>query len=226
MSVYKHTVEKTIYFVRHGRSVGNDEQAFQGLDSPLSKEGKAQANLVAGRLAKIPFDTLISSPLLRARDTAQIIAEASGKTPEYSKLFVERFKPSRVSDRPHTDKEAHALWEEWEKSLYTSGLRVEDGENFDDQIARADAALEFLRARPEKSIVVVSHGYFLRTIVARVLLGETLTQENFQAFQSHITMDNTGITALRFEDAYKKAPAWHLWVHNDHSHCEKCAESR
>ena len=37
--------------------------------------------------------------------------------------------------------------------------------------------------RAESSIVVVTHGYFLRTIVARVLLGPALSGEAFQHFQ-------------------------------------------
>jgi broad specificity phosphatase PhoE len=56
------------------------------------------------------------------------------------------------------------VWRAWTQSLSTPGMRVEDGENYDDLLTRADAALALLHDRAESSIVVVTHGYFLRTI--------------------------------------------------------------
>jgi len=208
---------KVVYFVRHGQSEGNISRVYQGLDSPLSPEGKQQAGTVADRIAKISFDSLISSPQPRTRETAETIRERTGKVPEYSDLFVERIKPTLLNGRSQDDEEAHALAKDWSKSLYTSGYRVEDGENFDDIIARADKALEFLAQRPEKTMVVITHGYFLRTILARVLLGDSLTEENFRNFYRHSLTENTGISVIRYRE-YEQKDTWHLWIYNDHAH--------
>jgi len=64
-------------FLRHGESVGNAEDRFQGQsDFPLTERGQAQAVALAERWQGegITFDLCISSPLLRARQTAEIVA--------------------------------------------------------------------------------------------------------------------------------------------------------
>ncbi len=214
----KDNTQKIIYFVRHGQSEANISLSFQMLSSPLTELGKNQAKLIAERIANISFDTLISSPLTRAKQTALTISEVTHKVPEYSDLFVERVKPSSLYGKSHADMEASKISQAWDRSLYTSGERVEDGENFDDLIARADQALEFLKNRPEKTMVVVTHGYFLRTLVARVLLGVSLTEMNFKVFQANVTMENTGLSAIKFAKGSEKDCRWRLWVYNDHAH--------
>ncbi len=67
-----------ITFLRHGESVGNAEERFQGhADFPLTEKGLAQARALNARWQKLglTFDQVFSSPLLRARQTAEIIAE-------------------------------------------------------------------------------------------------------------------------------------------------------
>jgi len=210
--------EKTVYFVRHGESEDNVAPVFQSLGSPLSTAGKMQAEKIADRASRLSFETLISSPLQRAKETAEAISHTTGKAIEFSELFVERIKPSYTYGKSYKDEKANQLWLEWEKSLYTPGLKVEDGENFDDLVTRVDNALNFLTERPEASLLVVTHGYFLRTIVARALLGNLLTGEIFKKFQSSVGMENTGLTVLRYKKSYEGELEWRLWIYNDHAH--------
>lgn len=211
------TKEKIVYFVRHGESVGNTSPAFQPLGSPLTVKGQQQAKLIAQRIANISFEALIASPLSRAKETAEEIAKLTDKKPEFSDFFVERVKPTSIIGKSHDDQEAKELWEKWQKSLFTPGLRVEDGENFDDLIARADKALNFLKSRQEKTIVVVTHGYFLRTIIIRVVLGNTLTPENFFNFHARVQTENTGLSIIKYGQTWEEY-AWQLWIYNDHAH--------
>jgi probable phosphoglycerate mutase len=76
-----------LLLVRHGESTWNVEGRYQGrLDPPLSPRGREQAQALAARLyrqqlARVDKNRLtgiVSSPLLRVRDTAQICAEAIG----------------------------------------------------------------------------------------------------------------------------------------------------
>ena len=210
--------KKIVYFVRHGQSEDNIAPVFQATDSPLSIKGREQAKSIADRVSKLSFDILISSPLQRAKQTAEFISGATGKQPEFSDLFIERVKPTDVNGKSYEDKAASRLWRKWEKSLYTPGMRVADGENYDDLILRADKALALLKIRPERSIVVVTHGYFLRTIVARVILGDLLTGESFKGFQRVVSMENTGLTVLGYQPAFEEEPCWRLWIYNDHVH--------
>lgn len=209
---------KVVYFVRHGQSEDNAAPVFQAAESPLSELGKKQAEKIAHRISKIDFETLISSPLRRAKETTAEITRMTGKEAEFSNLFEERQKPRSLYGKPQADAVAKKLWDTWEKSLYTPGLRIEDGENYDDLVARADKALNFLAERREKSLVVVTHGYFLRTMIARVILGETLTAPAFEMFQSRVTMENTGLSALKFKRNNKGELIWRLWIYNDHAH--------
>jgi len=77
--------------VRHGETAWNAEGRIQGhLDSPLNEEGLAQALLVGERLGHEPFDHLYCSDLGRALETAQPIAERSGKPPVTTPQLRER----------------------------------------------------------------------------------------------------------------------------------------
>ena len=64
-----------LYCVRHGESVHNAEGRIQGqLDVPLSDFGRRQGEAIAEALAALPIDAIYASPLLRALETAQIVA--------------------------------------------------------------------------------------------------------------------------------------------------------
>jgi probable phosphoglycerate mutase len=85
-----------LYFVRHGESQANIDEIFAGPDyyAPLTDNGRNQATQAALRLKvdSIMFDTIIASPIERARDTAIIIAEGIGFNVDdirYDKRLVE-----------------------------------------------------------------------------------------------------------------------------------------
>jgi 2,3-bisphosphoglycerate-dependent phosphoglycerate mutase len=66
-----------ITFLRHGESVGNVEDRFQGhADFPLTDKGRLQAQALAARWQGegVTFDRCVASPLLRACQTAEIIS--------------------------------------------------------------------------------------------------------------------------------------------------------
>jgi probable phosphoglycerate mutase len=77
--------------VRHGETAWNAQGRIQGhLDSPLNEEGMAQALLVAERLAPEPFDHFYVSDLGRARQTAQPVADRTGRQPILTPRVRER----------------------------------------------------------------------------------------------------------------------------------------
>jgi broad specificity phosphatase PhoE len=66
--------------LRHGATDWNRQGLFQGrTDIPLSDDGIAQAHAAARCLLSVPLDHIVSSPLIRAVKTAEIIAAASSK---------------------------------------------------------------------------------------------------------------------------------------------------
>src|SRR4029450_6066279 len=76
------TFTHTLYLIRHGAYVA-DRNADPDLGPGLTALGIAQARLVAGRLngAGIQFDSMTSSPLQRARDTAAVVHETLSSVP-------------------------------------------------------------------------------------------------------------------------------------------------
>jgi len=211
--------KKTVYFVRHGQSTHNARPVFQGADSRLSELGCRQAEAVASRLAGVPFEALISSPLPRARQTAEAIAAKTGHEIVMSDLFVERAKPSALAGRPYAEESARQLYDDYIQTMYQPGRRVSDAENYDDITKRADKALDYLLTRPEATLAVVTHGWFLRVIIARVLLDSRLTGALLKRFEKRISAGNAAITILTYQDAYAEDFAWRLRTLNDCAHC-------
>src|SRR5438034_159874 len=63
----------TIYIVRHGQSEANAQDLY-GLDLDLTEKGRQQIKQLTQALQNVKFDAIFSSPLIRAKQTAEIIA--------------------------------------------------------------------------------------------------------------------------------------------------------
>src|SRR4030066_2591894 len=82
-----------ITLLRHGQSQGNFEGRHQGqADFPLTDLGRQQTNALVDRwkAEKKEIDLIISSPLMRARETAEIIATVLGIPLVFDPLWMER----------------------------------------------------------------------------------------------------------------------------------------
>jgi broad specificity phosphatase PhoE len=208
---------KTVYFVRHGESEGNASGIYQAENSPLTELGLKQAESIAERCAKLPIDAIISSPLIRARQTAEKISARLGMEVEFSELFAERERPTEVKGKKHGDAAAIAMDRTW---LQRSISKMTDplyGETFDHVMDRARRALDLLDARTEEHLLVVTHGFFLRVILAEVLIGQDITPGQLERLIAGTRTRNTGITMIR-QDSWLRGAKWCLHVYNDHAH--------
>jgi broad specificity phosphatase PhoE len=80
----------SIYLARHGQTAYNLEGRFQGhLPVALDEVGRAQARELAERAASHSFAVLWCSPLLRARETADAVAQRTGLEPREDERFAE-----------------------------------------------------------------------------------------------------------------------------------------
>ncbi|MBI4093836.1 histidine phosphatase family protein [Candidatus Kaiserbacteria bacterium] len=216
---------KTIYFVRHGESTANTGfPTYQGEASELTEKGVEQAKFIAKRCSKLSIEALIASTAKRARQTAENIAEEIGTRVEVNELFTERKIPKELLGKSTADPATKAMHDEWMLSFFRDGARVGSGENFSDLKARVLQALEYLRERPEKHILVATHGFFLHMTIAVVVLGESLSAAEFNRIGPAVWMDNTGITRIEYRDQVfsrvdgKRHTGWVLRVWNDHAH--------
>ena len=80
-------------FMRHGRSRADDEMVHDGrYDAPLTDVGRAQVKSRAEewKYARIKFDVIVASPLVRASESADIVSEILGVPIEYDPDWMER----------------------------------------------------------------------------------------------------------------------------------------
>ncbi len=209
---------KKIYFVRHGESEGNAGLIQQDRSSPLTKKGKEQVTSVAQRFIKLPIEIVLSSSMIRAKETAEIISGTTNVSIEFSDLFAERRKPSIMYGKRKDNPASVEAYKDVVINFHLPGFRHSDEENFDDLKKRALSALAYLSNRPEEHIVVVTHAYFLRILIACVLFGDTLTGEECSRCTQIFYAENTGVTIISY-DAEKENP-WRIWVWNDHAHLD------
>lgn len=212
---------KRIYLVRHGESEANVGNIYLGGKTPLTEVGHQQAEFIAERASKLPIEIIIASTLLRAMQTAQHIVDKISKPFETSDLFVERRSPSEYIGRKYNDPATAGIDKILDANFGKEGWKYSDEENFEDMKTRAKKAIEFLEARPENDILVVTHGLFLRMLVGTILFGDEFSgREGFNLFKTFQTK-NTGLTIFMYhpetatEGMYK---AWRMLTWNDHAH--------
>ena len=142
-----------IYITRHGQTDWNAMRHIQGrTDIPLNEEGRKQAAIVRDGMKDIELDAIISSPLIRAQETADIINEEH-KLPI---LQDERVIERAFGDLEGTDiKEMNFtnFWHPERTQLYPTCEKVQDFYhriyNFIDEVKATYKG---------KNILVVAHG--------------------------------------------------------------------
>ncbi|MDE1941072.1 MAG: histidine phosphatase family protein [Patescibacteria group bacterium] len=211
-------MKKTIYLVRHAESEGNLSEKGNVDESPLSENGRAQAGFLAKRCTNLSLDAIITSPLERAKETGEIIASSIGLRSGSSDLLSERRKPSATFGQAIESEEGQKIWRAVWDNFHVPGFRHSDEENLEDLKERAKKALEHLAGRPEKTILVVTHGIFLRVLASYVLLGEGLTGRECVRFMSRLGTDNTGLSVLQYDSEDKFGRTWMISSWNDIAH--------
>ncbi len=146
--------------VRHGQTDWNLAKRIQGSsDIPLNDTGRAQADVTGRALAGGDWDAIYASPLSRAMETASIIAgHVDLGRPEPVDGIAER----RYGEAEGlTGAEILARWPE--------GVAVPGRETRDAVVARAlPALLELAERHPGESVIVVSHGGVIGSLVRHV----------------------------------------------------------
>lgn len=149
-----------LYLVRHGETDWNRQRRIQGLtDIPLNATGRQQARDAGMLLARRRWDAVYSSPLGRARETAEIIAAELGLgAPTLLDRLVERnYGAAEGLDWTQVERE------------FPRGAPVPGRESREQVGARVVPALvELAESRPGESLVIVSHGGAIRAVLSAV----------------------------------------------------------
>lgn len=206
---------KRVYLVRHGQTNYNEQGLVQDHSSVLTELGRKQAYLIGERLAKLSFDHLVASDYVRTQETAAIVEGLVGKSVTLSPLFREVRRPSSLCHTPHAGEAYQAfLAAETVSFLTDEAWRYEDEENFTDVSKRVKEAFSFLESL-EGHIAVISHGHFIRKLVASVLTNFKLTGPLWHDMYGVLWTTNTGLTVLQQDEPDAR---WKLVTFNDHAH--------
>jgi broad specificity phosphatase PhoE len=167
---------RLVTLVRHGQTARSATGTYSGrLDVPLTETGRAQAQRTAQRLARAGIDAVVTSPLQRARDTAQAIADAAGVGLTVDERLTEvDYGPFEGLDRYGARARFGREFERWRADPF--GSPVPGMEPLPDALARARAATADALAAHEHP-VLVGHQGILRVVL--VALGEIAPEDYF-----------------------------------------------
>lgn len=200
----------SITLLRHGESVGNANGYYQGQsDFPLTEKGRQQAQALAQRWKSeaLRFDRIISSPLARARQTAQILASGLGTPLEYNSDWMER-NNGVLDGVKAQEADVHYPRPAFIHPFQRIGF---SGETQWELYLRAGRAVQGLLHRLPGRYLVVSHGGLLNMVLYVAL--SIVPQANFQG--PHFRFQNTAFARLEY------TPGQHGWLvecMNDRQH--------
>jgi broad specificity phosphatase PhoE/ribonuclease HI len=161
----------TTLLLRHGQTPLSAERRFAGRgDIPLTETGRRQAAAAAARLAaRGGIDVIVSSPLARARRTAEAAAEATGAPVVVDDDLVEtdfgKWEGLSFAEAGAQDPDEMRAW------LAGADAAPPGGESFATAGRRVLGALDrLLDAYPERTLLIVSHVTPIKTLLCRALL--------------------------------------------------------
>jgi len=188
-----------ITLLRHGESEGNSSNILQGQsDYPLTATGLEQAQRLASywKLQETQFDLIVSSPLLRASRTAEIISQALDVPVEYDPAWMER-SFGNLQGADLQELEQHLPPVDFFHPYEPIGG---NGESQLDLYARASHALQKIIRRQAGSYLVVSHGGILNKALY-VIMGIT-PQGHYNSPIFHF--GNTGYAQFRYNSSTRQ----------------------
>lgn len=204
------SLPSTFIFLRHGESTGNAERRHQGqADFPLTEKGILQIQALAEQWVSqgLVFDRAVASPLSRAKESAEILAERLGFELEYDPIWMERDNGQLAgllheqALQLHPPPDFIPLYEPIAST----------GESQWELYLRAGTALNQLLKLDPGHYLVISHGGLLN-MVMHAVIGQ-IPQPNFQG--PRFRFSNAGFTRIRYE------PGNHNWIileHNNTNH--------
>jgi broad specificity phosphatase PhoE len=183
-----------IYLIRHGQTAWNKEEIFRGrTDVPLDETGLKQAELAAEYFKEMEIHAIYSSPLARAWQTAERIAQSHSLKVQPLEGIID-LSFGNWEGHPHgeiknMDSERYRQWME-----EPHRVRLPGGESLDEVRIRSMAALEeVIQKHPGKTLVLVSH-----RVINKVLICGILGIDNSHFWQ--IGQDTTAINLIRYKN--------------------------
>ena len=188
--------ETQIILIRHGETEWNSQQRMQGhSNSDLSSVGQAQIQALGEWMKNVPFDHIYSSDSLRAKQTAEAITQFSGHE---LKIDLRLREKNLGVFEGLTSEEARERHPEVFRLFKTAGSKyvIDEGESTQQLQDRALEIVDEIRIKhPEKRVLLVTHGGFVRVLM-KYILGLSLDTP------TRFLIKNTGLFRLIWEDKW------------------------
>jgi probable phosphoglycerate mutase len=190
----------TILLTRHGHTDLSEPDRYLGRRIPasLSERGRLHASALGERLKSVPIDRVISSPLERAHETAQLIVGDRGLEVETDERLIEFDYGSW--EGMTTDEVNAQMPDQYE--LYDANpaiFRPGGGENGQDAARRAVALIDYLvgwwGGEGDRTVLLVGHSSINRVLLAAV------TGVPLPDYRRRFLQDWVNLTVLRWPDA-------------------------
>ncbi len=182
--------------IRHGETNWNKEKRIQGkTDIPLNETGKSQAEICCAAAKQFKPTVLVTSPLARARVTAEIINQ---------NLKLPLHKMSAFVERSYGDAEGMTIEER--NHFFPDRDAIPNVEPFEELKRRGMKGLEEIcKKYPDERVLIVSHGALINALLSVISKGELGTGVTF--------LENTSITKFAFENG-----EWRVVDYNNTAH--------
>lgn len=205
-------VKTRLLLVRHAEAEGNFTRRFQGhIDTPLSEKGKKQIDLLALRCRNMERAAIYSSPLLRARMTADAINQFHPLPLQTHEGLIEInggiWENKRWKDLPELYPEEANRWnlEPWK-------FAPEGGETMRQVYDRIYSAVrDIVSENFGKTVFAVSHGCAIRNLLCRIKFND------IERLNDVVWCDNTAISVIEFDEDLRPT----LVTESDASHLDQ-----
>lgn len=138
-----------VYIVRHGQVPHNVLKKYSNENEDLNEIGVQQANELKEKIYNIDYDIIISSPLIRAKHTAEII-NVNNKDIIIDNRLEER-NPGDLNGKPISYTNREEYWD------FNSKIQYGTSENMKDFFARVFDFLDDLKLKEYNSVLIVAH---------------------------------------------------------------------
>jgi len=209
--------ERRIFLARHGQTFHNAAAGESYLDADrLSPTGREQARRLGRLLAGRGVKAVVTSPLARARETAEGINETLGCPIEEDERLIEIVTPRHAEDDPEREAEHWSVY--MARHADDRDHAFGGAESFAAVMERVRSVVDSFERRD--CALVVSHAGFLRFLMGYMTWGEEFsprTLPRLWVFEVH----NAGVSELRYVAAragYERSEGWSIvtWMQRDH----------
>lgn len=201
-----------VVFIRHGQTNANRDHRHQSIDEPLNDNGRSQAQQIAIALSAWQPTHILSSPMKRAHQTADIISASTNVSVELLQELRELRRPLWIFNKRH--RSAWTAWYilRWFFSSHQQFDNARQGESYLTFRKRLERVRSLLEQYPtDARIVVVSHSVFINFFTEHVCNTEKLSLwRAFPRFAKVLLLRNTNATRVIYAPADSNVCAWQL----------------